>query len=178
MPKLAMGHWPKILLESKRNSVVKGIFVGGCVARGDGSSFRAFAHAHSNAQDGHVGWICVRAAKRLEDDALMIHELAHLSLGEGKHGDAWRREVLALGGTLDAVPGGLRSYKKAERQVVRPRRLSAICGQCPRCGRDVREKSAWYRGDTKGPLHLKCAIAICEEKQAEEAIELEERRYA
>ena len=37
------------------------VFVGGCVARGEGSSFRHKAHVHIAGQ--FFGWICVRSAK-------------------------------------------------------------------------------------------------------------------
>ena len=57
------------------------VFVGGCVERGDGSSFRASAHAH--VKDSFAGWICVRSKKpetlRLpngEPRNLMKHEYA------------------------------------------------------------------------------------------------------
>ena len=70
---------------------VKGIFAGGCVERGDGSSFRARAHAHcvipgtrNYSGDGRwLGWICVRSAKRLYTahgtlSQLLWHETAHI----------------------------------------------------------------------------------------------------
>lgn len=82
----------------------KGVFVGGCVDRGDGSSFRAKAHAHT--KEPHKGWICVRSAKRLyvagteRPSKLMLHELAHILTGHG-HDDMWRREVRRLGGTIN-----------------------------------------------------------------------------
>src|SRR5262245_38258019 len=92
----------------QRSHALKGVFVGGCVERGVGSSFRAKAHAQSHGP--YRGWICVRKAERLADDMLMIHELAHVVTGQG-HTDTWRRKVLELGGTLDAT-ASLRSYQK------------------------------------------------------------------
>ncbi len=53
----------------------KGLFVGGCVERGDGSRFRRKAHAHTSKRDALRGWICVLSPKRL--DALPIR--AHRS---------------------------------------------------------------------------------------------------
>ena len=70
---------------------VKGIFIGGCIRRGEGSSFRAKAHAHciiSGTRNYHgdnkfLGWICVRSAKRLFTSSgnisqLLWHETAHI----------------------------------------------------------------------------------------------------
>jgi hypothetical protein len=83
---------------------LKGVFVGGCIDRGDGSSFRAKAHTHT--KEPNKGWICVRSAKRLyvhgtnRPSKLMLHELAHILAGHG-HDDTWRREVRRLGGTIN-----------------------------------------------------------------------------
>lgn len=77
---------------------VKGVFVQGCVARGDGSSFRRMAHAHTGGE--HSGWICVRSPRRLTQKRLMIHELAHILTGAG-HTDKWRAKVRELGGTIE-----------------------------------------------------------------------------
>ena len=91
---LAFQHYPEF----------KGVFVGGCVDRGDGSSFRAKAHAHT--KEPNKGWICVRSAKRLyvqgtnRPSKLMWHELAHILTGHG-HDDTWRKEVRRLGGTIN-----------------------------------------------------------------------------
>ena len=90
----AFQHYPEL----------KGVFVGGCVDRGDGSSFRAKAHAHT--KEPNKGWICVRSAKRLyvqgttRPSKLMWHELAHIMTGHG-HDDTWRKEVRWLGGTIN-----------------------------------------------------------------------------
>ena len=77
----------------------KGTFVGGCVERGDGSSFRRKAHAHCYDKDPHQGWICVRSPKRLYDSAgnaslLMWHEMAHIITkdGHGRKFYMWLRD--------------------------------------------------------------------------------------
>lgn len=98
---------------------VKGIFVGGCVERGEGSSFRAMAHAHyhvdeakqkkmlySQTQIDAMGWICVRSSKRLyttdgRPSQLMLHELAHILTSHG-HTDKWRAKARELGYRLPA----------------------------------------------------------------------------
>ncbi len=78
----------------------EGLFVGGCVERGDGSSFRAKAHAHTSGE--YKGWICVRSVKRLgngKPSMLMLHELAHILTGHG-HDDVWRKKVREVGGRI------------------------------------------------------------------------------
>lgn len=85
---------------------VKGIFVGGCVERGVGSSFRAKAHAHCFRKDPYFGWICVRSAKRLGEvsgqevtkpSALLWHEYAHILTPDHYHDDYWRGTMKVLG---------------------------------------------------------------------------------
>ncbi len=76
---------------------LKGIFLGGCVARGVGSSFRATAHAHTGWPSAYHGWICIRKPERLHEHSLLMHELAHLVTGEG-HTDAFRDKAKQLGG--------------------------------------------------------------------------------
>jgi hypothetical protein len=101
--KLPKSEWP---LELKHPEV-KGVFVGGCVARGVGSRFRAKAHAHTSG--AHVGWICFLSAKRLTCRMLCLHELAHIVTKEG-HTKRWREFLLQIGGTLDPVEDILGSY--------------------------------------------------------------------
>lgn len=84
----------------------RGLFVGGCVTRGVGSSFRHQAHAHIDPTDEHLGWICVRSWRRLHTAAgrpsqIMLHELAHLLTGQG-HTDKWRAAARELGYRLPA----------------------------------------------------------------------------
>ena len=83
----------------------KGTFVGGCVERGDGSSFRRRAHAHCFDSDPHKGWICVRSPKRLrmangKPSMLMLHEMAHILTPNHWHDDYWRDKVRELGGRI------------------------------------------------------------------------------
>lgn len=116
MPSVPRKRWPA---ELQRSWALRGVFVGGCVARGDGSSFRAKAHAHTTGQ--YQGWICIRRPDRLEDRMLMLHELAHIITGEG-HTDRWRACLERIGGTLDVTHDArgqvvLRSYRKQTRQT-------------------------------------------------------------
>jgi len=84
---------------------LKGLFVGGCVARGDGSSFRARAHAHTLPSD-YKGWVCVRAAHRVltpsgRPSRLMWHEYAHITTGHG-HDAVWRERITEYGFPAEA----------------------------------------------------------------------------
>ena len=83
----------------------KGTFVGGCIERGDGSSFRSRAHAHCFGSDLYKGWICVRSHKRLrmangKPSMLMLHEMAHILTPNHWHDDCWREKVRELGGRI------------------------------------------------------------------------------
>jgi len=127
-------------------SQVKGIFVGGCVERGVGSSFRAKAHAHCFLQDPYFGWICVRSAKRLGEvqgheitkpSALLWHEYAHILTPNHYHDDAWRATMKVLG---QPVP---EQYKKKKRVRIVYQFCCQSCGhrwegpyteKCPKCG--------------------------------------------
>ncbi len=100
------------LFEERIAGHVRGVFVGGCVERGEGSRFRAKAHAHTRGE--FRGWICVLSGKRLACRELLLHEAAHLIAGCG-HTDKWRKVLLEIGGTLDPVGTILKSYHKRTR---------------------------------------------------------------
>ncbi len=103
---------PHMKVRGKKRRL-RGVFVKGCVVRGDGSSFRHQAHSHTGASDPYRGWICIRAEKRLAQEQLLIHELAHVLTWQG-HTARWREKVLELGGSL-AANGEQRSYEAKEK---------------------------------------------------------------
>src|SRR2546426_890672 len=92
---------------------VAGLFVGGCVQRGVGSSFRARAHAHNAPNAKHYRWICMRSWRRIGDfvenaseegwdgvvikpSRLLWHEYAHILTPSHGHDDAWRSKMREL----------------------------------------------------------------------------------
>lgn len=121
---LSANAWPTLLHE---HCAVAGVFVGGCVARGVGSRFRAKAHAHTSGP--YKGWLCFLSAARLSDNALVIHELAHILSGKG-HTNEWRQMVVNLGGTLSETD----SLKDYHARAKRPGRYSGLAKQhSPKC---------------------------------------------
>ena len=80
----------EFLTEEIWKSGFRGIFLGGCIERKEGSSFRAKAHAHCYKGDRYYGWICIRSSKRLyqingKPSRLLVHEIAHLLTPYGCH---------------------------------------------------------------------------------------------
>jgi hypothetical protein len=95
----------------------KGVFVGGCVEQGDGSSFRAKAHAHNDPKYPYFGWICVRSAKRLytrpgQPSNLMWHELCHILAPGHSHDDTWRQKAREQGVYIG------KRYRKKRRNLM------------------------------------------------------------
>lgn len=93
-----------------------GIFVWGCVERGEGSAFRKFAHAHNYKSDPLFGWICFRSTKRIDGhyrlyskpkdgfdgeiistNQILLHEYSHLLAPNHSHDDAWRKAAKSIG---------------------------------------------------------------------------------
>ena len=76
------------------------LYVGGCIDRGEGSSFRRKAHAH--VSDPNKGWICFRSRKRVyssngKPSRLVWHEIAHLLVGKSNwHNKTWDKKRLQL----------------------------------------------------------------------------------
>ena len=97
---------------------VAGIFLGGCVERGVGSSFRAKGHAHNDGAGKFYRWICIRSLARLGEyqlvpqsdgktllfitkpSRLLMHEYAHVLTPGHSHDDTWRRKMRELGQPL------------------------------------------------------------------------------
>ena len=97
-PSPASGAIPNLVTDYPE---LRGIFIGGCVERGVGSSFRAQAHAHIDGDDPFKGFVCVRSQRRLFTASgslsqLMLHEIAHVLTGHG-HDDVWRRKAREMG---------------------------------------------------------------------------------
>jgi hypothetical protein len=101
-----------VMLHDATGALVRGVFVGGCVSRGVGSSFRAAAHTAPD--DDHPGWICVRSPKRVLTPAgrpsrLLLHEAAHVLAPRAGHGTkAFIAALAAVGIRTD-------SYSRAGR---------------------------------------------------------------
>lgn len=83
----------------------RGIFVGGCIERKEGSRFRAMAHAHyvrdeKKELSKYGGYICVLSYKRLYKknglpSNLLWHEIVHILTNHG-HDDVWRKKMKEL----------------------------------------------------------------------------------
>ena len=102
---------------------VAGVFVGGCVARGIGSSFRALAHTHTRLDDPHRHWICVRSPRRVltasgEPSRLLRHEVAHTFTRSGHGSPAFIRALALVGLQTDGYSRAGRSRRAAKRAAI------------------------------------------------------------
>ncbi len=135
--KYQVPNWPE----------VKGVFIGGCIKRGVGSSFRAKAHAHNNKTDPYFGWICLRSIKRAGNvkgnvitnpSALLWHEYVHILTPGHTHDDTWRKKMRELGQPISD------QYKKKARPKIVYSYFCPSCEHrwegpftfnCPKCGK-------------------------------------------
>ena len=116
------------------------VFVGGCVERGVGLSFRAKAHAHNSTSDKFFGWICIRGWRRVgvcvankgtpavsiaAANNLLKHEYAHILTPNVGHGMKWVDMFRSLGGK---VPGHyldrIKSARSRSREHQAARKLA------------------------------------------------------
>lgn len=89
------------------------VFIGGCIERGVGSSFRAKAHAHNEKTDSDFGYLCFRSIKRLgkyhtiandngitvivdKPSRLLLHEYAHILAPNQYHNETFDRRYREL----------------------------------------------------------------------------------
>lgn len=97
---------------------VVGVYVGGCVARGEGSSFRAMAHTHTHPTDSWQGWICIRSARRVltasgKPTRILLHEAAHVLAPKAAHGSvAFVKALAAVGIRTDTYSRAGRARKR------------------------------------------------------------------
>ena len=106
----------------------RGIFIGGCIKRGEGSSFPLKAHSHNDTRFPLFGWICVRSAKRVgkfhlfderladievvnyqdfdgmidKPSNLLLHEYAHLLTPDQGHTPTFYKRLKDVGGHITA----------------------------------------------------------------------------
>jgi hypothetical protein len=120
---LCIRHFQEVKGLAIKECYIDGEFSLNKNARGAGD----IAHAHCGYGDRCLpgygsGWICFRDEEIARDKYVLLHEVAHLRAppygsGDGHH-DAWRAEVLRLGGTLKAHGRGRSYHKSAFKQAL------------------------------------------------------------
>lgn len=95
---------------------VKGICLGGCIAKGIGNirEHTTCIDAHAHTRGIYKGWICFQMPAYFHEpeyEGLRMHELARITTGEG-HTDRWRAEMIRLS---QPIP------KRYQRRASRPR---------------------------------------------------------
>jgi hypothetical protein len=105
------------------------VFIGGCVERGIGSSFRHQAHAHNSIEDENFGYLCIRSIKRIgryeeiknEDGTvtikvtkpsqLLLHEVAHILSPGSYHNKTWLSRYIEIGASKGKIERAKRRWK-------------------------------------------------------------------
>ena len=96
---------PEVNVEDANKRGIR-VFVGGCVERGDGSSFRRRAHAHCHPDDKHRNWVCIRSIKRLLTPTglpslLLWEEITHCLIPySNSHNATFYRKLKELSGIM------------------------------------------------------------------------------
>lgn len=124
MPILDHNLIPQDIYEKILPYGFRGVFLGGCIERKEGSSIRPSAHCHCNIhkkgiyesefktndgmyKDRFFGWICLKSRKpeklicNKKATNLFKHELAHLmSAKKGGYGKAFCKALVELNGRM------------------------------------------------------------------------------
>ena len=95
---------PVEILEKVWKSGFRGVFLGGCIERKEGSSIRRSAHAHGDKKFPYFGWICMKSRKperfvnKGKLTTLAKHELAHILSSSNGHGKDFCNSLIDIGG--------------------------------------------------------------------------------
>lgn len=88
----------------------RGVFLGGCIERKEGSNIRPSAHCHCAKNDKYKGWICFKSKKTErvikqngKSTLLFLHELAHLgamfiSPSSNGYGKSFKKALYSING--------------------------------------------------------------------------------
>lgn len=97
-------EFPKCVRKFKE---LKGICVGCCIDKEliNRDFSNVIAHAHNHPLDVRPGWICLLEKWVLEDEGILLHEIAHLLVGDGNggfrlHGKEFNKVCKEIGGKI------------------------------------------------------------------------------
>jgi hypothetical protein len=97
-------NFPKCVRRFKK---LKGICIGCCIDKEsvDGDYPGAIAHSHNDPLGFRFGWICLSKKWILENDGILLHEIAHLLVNDGRkgvrlHGKEFKKVCKEIGATI------------------------------------------------------------------------------